>query len=804
MKKRIVAILSMVSMLTLVISPDTAAKMKAADNKKDMAEYIVKVDDTQQYNDYSKEWNKENKRVVNHKEQDEKYLNKVQSAAVELSKDEVKDYQEDDSLTVEKNYQLQASSTEEEPRAIAVEAKDPDEGKSEYTNDPKKYVPLEEKEPEDTDKEIVPWNIACVAGNVKENQYRGEGVKVAVIDSGIDTHYELATKDWMDFSDKTEGYKPTDNTGHGTEVAGVIGARINGTGMVGIASKAQLYSVKVLDKENQTTISTVIKAIEWCIENDMDIINMSFGTDHYSKVLEEEIEKAHNKGIVMVSAAGNNTKEIQYPAAYDHVISVGSINEKMEVSDFSPKEQTDLVAPGEKVQSTGYVGSHTISSGTSLAAAHVTGVAAAIKSANPQMEGEKLQQVLLTSATRLTDGSKLVNYEAALSGMDGEVQKESVAKVKKVMEAVQEENFEDKVTGSWNNDKWTDHSESSGHYSIINNMNISYFSWGATNDTQKTNNRMLVAGAANLTDCIPSLSASGEGNAERDANGEIMYLYRADGELLRDDQGNPKFKNIYPNYSPYHGKSQYNMKQVVQHLSFLYELARRRLALNSAFDMNVGNYKADTYHSIRIDKQTERRIIADMGTLYQRMKENYKDSAANVTTTRGKGYMILGVFLHLVQDIQAHRAIVTRKMVFPTESYEVGYDRDAMEENADQCKICYANILGRDKDEIDITRPQKLSTVIDKYNGIPFIRLKDFLIKNVIVYRYSPYECSAAEGYEDNPYFFRRRYQSAVSISRYYIEDMANEDTKSDTIRDQNTYYASNMVPIYQNSMGTK
>ena len=80
---------------------------------------------------------------------------------------------------------------------------------SEYTNDPKKYVPLEEKEPEDTDKEIVPWNIACVAGNVKENQYRGEGVKVAVIDSGIDTHYELATKDWMDFSDKTDGQHRT-------------------------------------------------------------------------------------------------------------------------------------------------------------------------------------------------------------------------------------------------------------------------------------------------------------------------------------------------------------------------------------------------------------------------------------------------------------------------------------------------------------------------------------------------------------------------------------------------------------------
>ena len=789
MKKRIVAILSMVSMLTLVISPDTAAKMKAADNKKDTEEYIVKVDDTQQYNDYSKEWNKENKRVVNHKEQDEKYLNKVQSAAVELSKDEVKDYQEDDSLTVEKNYQLQASSTEEEPRAIAVEAKDPDEGKSEYTNDPKKYVPLEEKEPEDTDKEIVPWNIACVAGNVKENQYRGEGVKVAVIDSGIDTHYELDTKDWMDFSDKTQGYKPTDNTGHGTEVAGVIGARINGTGMVGIASKAQLYSVKVLDKENQTTISTVIKAIEWCIENDMDIINMSFGTDHYSKVLEEEIEKAHNKGIVMVSAAGNDTKEIQYPAAYDHVISVGSINEKMEVSDFSTKEQTDLVAPGEKVQSTGYVGSHTISSGTSLAAAHVTGVAAAIKSANPQMKGEKLQQVLLTSATKLSDGNKLVNYEAALSGMDGEVQKESVAKVKKVMEAVQEENFEDKVTGSWNNDKWLDQSESSGHYSIINNMDISCFSWGASNDTQKINNRTLVAGSANLTDCIPSLSASGEGNAERDANGEIVY-------------SKGKYSQVNPSYSPYHGKSEYGIIPVVQHLSFLYELARRRLVRNSPLDMTATNYKGAKYYSVPITLEMKRRIIVDMKTLYGRLTSHYKGTGVNVTSTTGQGYMVLGVMLHLVQDIQAHRAIVPWHMVFSSSDKTTeGYKSDVMGLLSSNSKISYTNIAGSGNNK---GKPAMLGAAIKKYDGIPFIRLKDFLPSKVTVTCGSgskTYEnCEPAEAYEDNPYFFRKRYFSAVNFSKNYINDLIN-DKAADSTRDPYKYYVDPDVSIFQGTM---
>ena len=544
-----------------------------------------------------------------------------------------------------------------------------------------------------------------------------------------------------------------------------------------------------MDKENQTTISTVIKAIEWCIENDMDIINMSFGTDHYSKVLEEEIEKAHNKGIVMVSAAGNDTKEIQYPAAYDHVISVGSINEKMEVSDFSPKEQTDLVAPGEKVQSTGYVGSHTISSGTSLAAAHVTGVAAAIKSANPQMEGEKLQQVLLTSATKLSDGNKLVNYEAALSGMDGEVQKESVAKVKKVMEAVQEENFEDKVTGSWHNDTWKDGSPSSGHYSIINSMSISYFSWGASNDTQKTNNKILVAGSANLTDCISSLSAKEEGNAERDVNGEIVY-------------SKGKYSQVNPSYSPYHGKSEYGIIPVVQHLSFLYELARRRLVRNSPLDMTATNYKGAKYYSVPIPLEMKRRIIVDMKTLYDRLKNHYGPKGIDVTSTTGQGYMVMGVMLHLVQDIQAHRAIVPWDMVFSSSDKTTeGYKNDVMGLLSSNSKISYTNIAGSGNNK---GKPAMLGAAIKKYDGIPFIRLKDFLPVTVTVTcgaGSKTYEnCEPAEAYEDNPYFFRKRYFSAVNFSKNYINDMMN-DKEADSIRDPYKYYVDSDVSIFQGTM---
>jgi subtilisin family serine protease len=68
-----------------------------------------------------------------------------------------------------------------------------------------------------------------------------------VIDSGIDTHNELLVRDWVDFSERVDGYKPMDNSGHGTSIAGVIWARINGVGLVGIASDAELYSVKVLN-----------------------------------------------------------------------------------------------------------------------------------------------------------------------------------------------------------------------------------------------------------------------------------------------------------------------------------------------------------------------------------------------------------------------------------------------------------------------------------------------------------------------------------------------------------------------------
>ena len=165
--------------------------------------------------------------------------------------------------------------------------------------------------------------------------------------------------------------------------------------MEGIASEAELYSVKVLNSKNQASVSDVIKGIEWCIDNNIDIINMSFGMDTNSVLLENVVKKAYKKGILMVAAAGNNVSNIQYPAKYEEVISVGSVNNELMPSVFSDNSKVDLVAPGEDAQTLGYLGQYARFDGTSIAAAHVTGIAAAVKSANKAQSVQKLKNRLL-------------------------------------------------------------------------------------------------------------------------------------------------------------------------------------------------------------------------------------------------------------------------------------------------------------------------------------------------------------------------------------------------------------------------
>lgn len=193
-----------------------------------------------------------------------------------------------------------------------------------------------------SNKEIVAkdWNYRQIELNRNKSKRnknkpvkgRNEKVKVAVLDSGIDMYGDIDVSESVNFVEDEQDILPVfqDLTGHGTSIAGIIAANKNDNGITGINPNVELYSVKVFDMNNEAPMSRIIEGINWCVEHNVDIIKMSFGTSRYSEILEEAIRYADKNGILMIAAAGNrgtvDSKDcIDYPAAYEEVLSVGSV-----------------------------------------------------------------------------------------------------------------------------------------------------------------------------------------------------------------------------------------------------------------------------------------------------------------------------------------------------------------------------------------------------------------------------------------------------------------------------------------------
>lgn len=243
------------------------------------------------------------------------------------------------------------------------------------------------------------WNLKMVHAAEGETEVTGKKVKIAVMDSGIDAGNQ---KIYGYYDTTEENEIPRyfeDLSGHGTSVAGIIHH---------IAEDAQIYSVKVLDVENKTVLSKVISGIYWCIENDMDIINMSFGTSTKSEVLEKAIQDAKKAGILIVAAAGNkNEKGVEYPAAYDGVLAVGAVDSQAEKTEESAVgAEVDIVAPGQQIVSDGLFGMNVVTGGTSMSAPHVTGAAALLWSKDRGKSAEFIQELLKQSARPLGEVSE--------------------------------------------------------------------------------------------------------------------------------------------------------------------------------------------------------------------------------------------------------------------------------------------------------------------------------------------------------------------------------------------------------------
>ena len=288
------------------------------------------------------------------------------------------------------------------------------------TNPGKK--PKEEKPQPD---QTTPWGVDRIDADLVWETNTGQGVKVGIIDSGID-------KDHLDLKDNIKGginiINPKkswdDDCGHGTHVAGTVAALNNNIGVVGVAPQAHLHAIKVLNRRGSGYISDVIKGLQWSIDNEMQVVNMSLGTSSNIQSYHDAIIAAYNNGITIVAAAGNDGEtdgKIYYPAKYPETIAVSATNDNDGLAYFSSYgEEIDLAAPGRNVNSTWNDGYYHFGNGTSMATPHVVGVAALVIASGVDDTNEngrindEVREILQNTAEDLGNQGKNIYFGSGL------------------------------------------------------------------------------------------------------------------------------------------------------------------------------------------------------------------------------------------------------------------------------------------------------------------------------------------------------------------------------------------------------
>lgn len=258
--------------------------------------------------------------------------------------------------------------------------------------------------PEDTHwgyMKTLPYKPNTTNVLTKLNGFTGKGVKIAVFDSGINDHTEFKVAGGVNLiGSDPNNYR--DDYGHGTHIAGIIGAKRDGKGMSGVAPEASIYSVKVLNEKGQGSLAAIVKGIDWAIANDMDIISMSIAYSQNYEPFNEAVKRARVAGITVVVSAGNWGKPIPGKSTVsgfanaEGVITVSSLNSRMEISQISSQGSgIDIAAPGENIYSTKKDGkNYELRQGTSVAAPFVTGVIALIKQKYPLLTPDQIDKKL--------------------------------------------------------------------------------------------------------------------------------------------------------------------------------------------------------------------------------------------------------------------------------------------------------------------------------------------------------------------------------------------------------------------------
>lgn len=249
----------------------------------------------------------------------------------------------------------------------------------------------------------TPWGIARVQAPAAWKTSRGKGVKLVVIDTGIDmTHPELSGIIKGGWNAISTAATFNDDNGHGTHCSGTIAAKDDDQGVVGVAPQIDLYGVKVLDENGSGTFDDVIAGMLWAVENKMEVASMSLGAGQGNKALEDAVEAMRKGGVILIAAAGNSGGSVGYPAAYPGAIAVAASDSKDKLASFSSRgSQVAVIAPGVDVKSTYMGGGYDTLSGTSMATPHVAGLTALYVATHKGATPEQARAALTAASTKI-------------------------------------------------------------------------------------------------------------------------------------------------------------------------------------------------------------------------------------------------------------------------------------------------------------------------------------------------------------------------------------------------------------------
>ncbi len=268
------------------------------------------------------------------------------------------------------------------------------------------------------------WALGKINAYAAWDITTGSNVVVAVLDTGVNAnHPDLRGRVLPGYDFVNNDIDASDDVFHGTNVAGIIAAAgDNGEGVAGMCWQCQILPVRVIGARGGSDES-VVAGINWAVDHGARIINMSLGGPEDSDILREAVQKAVQRNVLVVAAAGNEAEDgnpVEYPAAYDEVLAVGATDESDVRASFSEVHPyVDVSAPGWNIPSTGHeydLDAYGAYAGTSFAAPYVSGLAALLLSINPSLDIAALRSIITTNVVDL--GQAGLDWEYGFGRID--------------------------------------------------------------------------------------------------------------------------------------------------------------------------------------------------------------------------------------------------------------------------------------------------------------------------------------------------------------------------------------------------